>query len=149
MDRDDRAFSLMDDAATISAIVRRTPAARLAEVAFADWTWLDLIGHVADTAELFAERVRRCIEESDPSFPDRDTDAWVRERRGSRDAAECAARIAAEHMRIVRLLDGPGAPERTGAHSTHGRVTAGWLADYQVRHSREHVRELQAAFPPG
>ncbi|MDO8562806.1 MAG: DinB family protein [Candidatus Limnocylindria bacterium] len=149
MDRDDRAFSLMDDAATISAIVRRTPAARLAEIAFADWTWLDLIGHVADTAELFAERVRRCIEEDDPSFPDRDTDAWVSERRGSRDAAECAARISAEHMRLVRLLDAPGAPARTATHSTHGRVTAGQVADYQVRHSREHVRELQAAFPPG
>ena len=54
---------LADDAATISAIVRRVPVERLRAERFGDWTALDLIGHVADTAALFAMRVRRA-----PSF---------------------------------------------------------------------------------
>lgn len=122
-DRDERALSLMDDAATISAITRRIATERLRSIAFADWSWLDLIGHVADTAELFAGRLRRIVEEDEPM-------------------------ITEEHLRIIRLLDLPGAPTRTGHHSSHGRVDGGWIADYQMRHSREHTLELAGAFPP-
>lgn len=147
-DRDERALSLMDDAATISAIARRVPLERLQSTAFVDWSWLDVIGHVADTAELFAGRLRRIVEESEPALPTIDTDGWVAERRASRDPITCASRIQAEHMRIVQLLDSPGAATRIGVHGTHGRVDGGWIADYQLRHSREHTLELAKAFPP-
>ena len=148
-DRDERALSLMDDAATISAITRRIAAERLRSIAFADWSWLDLIGHVADAAELFAGRLRRIVEEDEPLIAEIDTDGWVAERRALRDPIECAARITGEHLRIIRLLDLPGAPTRTGHHSRHGRVDGSWIADYQMRHSREHTLELARAFPPG
>jgi len=147
-DRDERAFSLMDDAATISAITRRVPAERLRMIAFADWSWLDVIGHVADTAELFAERLRRIVEENEPALLSLDTDGWVAERRTSRDPIECARTIKEQHLRIVQFLDIPGALTRTGVHSVHGRVDGGWIADYQARHSHEHTLELAKAFPP-
>ena len=147
-DRDERAFSLMDDAASLSAIARRVPAERLRALAFGDWSWLDLIGHVADTAELFAERLRRIVEENEPALPNIDTDGWVAERRASRDPIDCARKIKEQHLRIVQLLDTPGAVTRIGVHSTHGRVDGGWIADYQARHSREHTLELAKAFPP-
>ena len=148
MDRDERAFSLMDDAATISAIVRRVPAERLGESAFDGWSWLDVIGHLADTAALFTDRVARILREEEPALPDVDTDAWVRERRAARVPLACAKAVAAEHARLVRLLDEPGALARYGVHSLHGRVSAGWIADYHARHAHDHTLAVVGAFPP-
>ena len=63
---EDTAFTLADDAATIAAIVRRTPDERLRAVRLAEWTAKEVIGHLADAAEIFAERVRLCVEQDRP-----------------------------------------------------------------------------------
>ena len=65
---EDTAFTLADDAATISAIVRRTPDERLRAAKIGDWTAKEVIGHVADLAEVFAERVRRCVTDDRPAL---------------------------------------------------------------------------------
>jgi len=72
---EDAAFRLADDAATVSAIVRRTPDEQLRAVRFGEWNAKQVIGHLAASAEVFAERVRRCIEEERPSLPGWDQDA--------------------------------------------------------------------------
>ena len=72
---DDTAFSLADDAATISALVRRAGPERLRDARFGEWTALQLIAHLADSAEIFAERVRRCVEEHEPVIESFDPDA--------------------------------------------------------------------------
>ena len=66
---DDSAFTLADDAATIARIVRTVSADRLRAVKFGDWTAVEVIGHLADASEMFAERVRRCIDEDRPALP--------------------------------------------------------------------------------
>jgi len=142
---EDGAFTLMDDAATVNAIVRRTPVERLREKRFGDWTAIDLIAHLTDTAEVFAERVRRAQEEDTPKL-----EAIPSGTLGSphRDPMDLAKRMLAAHQKIVALLTRPGAVERPAIHAEWGRVDAGHIAAYQARHSREHVAELGAAFPP-
>jgi hypothetical protein len=146
---DDTAFTLADDAATISAIVRRTPDADLRAVRIGDWSAKEVIGHLADAAEVFAERVRRCVAEDRPALAAFDPDAVARERRNDEaDAMALSRRLQAAHAAIVQLLAAPGARERIGVHAEHGPVTAAWIAAYQARHSHEHVQELQPHFPP-
>jgi len=146
---DDTAFTLADDAATISAIVRRTPDDQLRAVKVGDWTAKEVIGHVADMAEVFAERVRRCATEDRPTLPGVDQDAIQAERRNNdADPMALSKRIQAAHASIVRLLQEPGVADRLGLHAERGPVSAGWIAAYQARHSHEHVTELQPHFPP-
>lgn len=146
---DDAAFTLADDAATISALVRRTPDERLRAVKIGAWTAKEVIGHVTDMAEVYAERVRRCVAEDRPALPSVDQDAVHAERKNNdADAMALSKRLHAAHAAIVQTLQRPGARDRIGVHSEHGPVTAGWIAAYQARHSHEHVMELQPHFPP-
>lgn len=146
---EDTAFTLADDAATISAIVRRTPDDRLRAVTIGDWTAKEVIGHIADMAEVYAERIRRCVAEDRPALPSVDQDAVQAERHNNdADAMTLSKRLQAAHAAIVQALQQPSARERVGLHAEHGPVTAGWLGAYQARHSHEHVTELQPHFPP-
>ena len=146
---EDTAFTLADDAATISAVVRRTPDEQLRAVTVGEWTAKEVIGHIADMAEVFAERVRLCVHEERPALASVDPVAIQAARRNNdADPMALSRRIHAAHSAIVRLLQEPGATDRMGVHAERGPVTAGWLGAYQARHSHEHVAELQPHFPP-
>jgi len=146
---EDTAFTLADDVATISAIVRRTPDEQLRAVKVGDWSAKEVIGHVADMAEVFADRIRRCAAEDRPGLPSVDQEV-VRAQRNNNaaDPMALSRRLQAAHAAIVRLLQQPGVRDRIGVHAERGPVTAGWLGAYQARHSHEHVTELQPHFPP-
>lgn len=143
---DDKAFALMDGAATVNRIVRTTPLERLRERRFGEWSAVQVLGHLADVADVFAERVRRAVEEDTPRLEaipggsGADPDA---------DPMALARRLLASHQRVVALLRSPGAAERPAVHSEWGRVTAGHIAAYLAAHSSEHTAELGPAFPPG
>ena len=146
---EDSAFTLADDAATIARIVRTVSADRLRAVKFGDWTAVELIGHLADTSEIFAERVRRCVEEDRPAIPSFDQDALAAERRNAgRDPMELSRRFSAAHAQIVQLLMEEPARSRPGIHSEYGELDAGHFGAYQARHAHEHSADLAAAFPP-
>ncbi|MGH2491114.1 MAG: DinB family protein [Candidatus Limnocylindria bacterium] len=146
---EDSAFTLADDAATLARIVRTVSADRLRATRFGEWNAVEVIGHVADSAEIFAERVRRCIEEDRPSLPSFDQDALAAERRNAeRDPMELSRRVSAAHAEIVRRLMDERARSRPGIHSEHGELDAGHFGAYQARHGHEHASELAAAFPP-
>ena len=146
---EDTAFTLADDAATISAIVRRTPDEGLRAVKIGDWTAKEVIGHITDIAEAFAERVRRCASEDRPVLPVVDQDAIHAERKNNdADAMRLSKRFQAAHGEIIQLLQRPGVRERVGVHAERGPVSAGWLGAYHARHAHEHVTELQPHFPP-
>lgn len=145
---DDTAFSLADDAATVARIVR-TAGDRLRSTKFGEWTAVEVIGHLADSAEIFAERVRRCIEEDRPTLESFDQDALAKERRNAeRDPLDLSRRVSAAHATIVRLLMDERARSRPGIHSEHGELDAGHFGAYQARHGHEHAVELAKAFPP-
>ena len=146
---EDKAFFLADDAATIARIVRTVPVTRLRATKFDQWTALEIIGHVADAAEIFADRVQRCIDEDRPAVVSYDQDAMAAERRNNeRDPMELSRRLSAAHSRIVQLLVRPGAAARPATHSDWGEVDAGHFAAYQADHSHGHTSELAKAFPP-
>jgi hypothetical protein len=146
---DDTAFTLADDASTIARVVRTTTRDRLRATRFDEWTALEVIGHVADMAEVFAERVRRIAGEEKPRLAGVDQDAVHAERRNNeRDPMEFSKRIQAAHAEIVRLLANPANRARTGVHGEWGEVDAAHVAAYQAKHSHEHVAELAARFPP-
>lgn len=146
---DDRALQLADDAATIARIVRTVPVEKLRATRFDQWTALEIIGHVADAAEIFADRVQRCIEADRPEIASYDQDALAAERRNNeRDPMELSRRLSAAHSRIVQLLQQPGAAARPGRHSAWGEVDAGHFAAYQADHSHGHTSDLAKAFPP-
>lgn len=146
---EDVAFTLADGAATVSAIVRRAPDERLRSTRFGEWSAKQVIGHLADSAELFADRVRRALEEDMPHLPAWDGDAAAaRGAYDSGDAMEMSRRIQRAFHEIVTLLQRPGAAQRPARHADWGVVPAGHLAAYQAKHSHDHVAELQRAFPP-
>jgi len=146
---EDKAFFLADDASTVARIVRTVPADRLRATKFDEWTALEIIGHVADAAEIFAERVQRCIAEDRPTVASYDQDAVAAEHRNNeRDPMELSRRLSAAHSRIIQLLQRPGAAARLGIHSDWGEVDAGHFAAYQADHSHGHTSELAKAFPP-
>ena len=146
---EDSAFTLADDASTLARIVRTVGADRLRSVKFGDWSAVEVIGHLADSAEIFAERVRRCIEEDRPALASFDQDQIARERRNAeRDPMDLSRRVSAAHATIVRLLMDERARSRPGIHSEHGELDAGHFGAYQARHGHEHAVELAKAFPP-
>ena len=146
---EDTAFTLADDAATISAIVRRTPDEQLRGVKIGDWTAKEVIGHVADMAEVFAERVRRIVSEDKPRLAPVDQDQIHAERRNNeRDPMELSKRVQAAHAEIVRLLMTAANRARLGIHGDWGEVPASHVAAYQARHAHEHVSDLAPRFPP-
>ncbi len=142
---EDEAFSLMDDAATVNRIVRTVPTDRLRAMRVGEWSAIQALAHLVATAEVFAERVRRAQEEDTPTLA-------VMPSGGGADAdaepMDLARRLLRAHQRIVASLQQPGSRERSAIHEEWGRVTAGHIAAYQADHSRAHVRELAAAFPP-
>jgi len=146
---DDKAFLLADDAATIARIVRTVPAEKLRGTKLDQWTALEVIGHVTDAAEIFADRVERCVNENNPRLASYDQDAIARESRNNeREPMELSRRLSAAHGRIVQLLQRPGAAGRPGVHSDWGQVDAGHFAAYQADHSHGHASDLAALFPP-
>src|SRR2546425_13080814 len=146
---EDKAFWLADDAATIARIVRTVPPDRLRATKFDQWTAVEIIGHLADAAEIFADRVQRCVDEERPEVASYDQDAVAAERRNDvRDPMELSRRLSAAHSRIIHLLQRPGAVARAAVHSAWGEVDAGHFGAYQADHSHGHTSELSAAFPP-
>ncbi len=146
---DDTAFTLADDASTVARIVRIVPLERLKAERFDDWTALEVIGHVADMAEVFAERVRRMVNEDHPALPAVDQDAVARERHNDEgDPMAFAKRIQAAHGEIVRLLFAPANRDRRGLHGELGEIDAAFAGAYQARHAHEHVGDLAERFPP-
>jgi hypothetical protein len=146
---DETAFLLADNAATVARIVRTVPVERLRATRFGEWTAVELLGHLADAAEIFADRVRRCIEEDRPPIASYDQDAIAAERRNAeRDPMELSRRVMDAHGRMVQLLVQVDRRTRPGVHGEWGEVDAGHFAAYQARHASEHVADLARAFPP-
>ena len=146
---DDTAFTLADDASTVARIVRTATADQLRAVKFDEWSGLEVLGHVADTADVFAERVRRIAAEDRPKLPNMDQDKVHAERKNNaREPMEFAKRIQAAHGEIVRILSTHANRARLGIHEEQGEMDAAHVAAYQARHSHEHVTEVAARFPP-
>lgn len=146
---DDTAFTLADDAATIARIVRTVPAERLRTEMFDRWSALEVIGHIADISEVYADRVRRVLSEDRPFLRSVDPDVLAAERKNNeRDPMALAKRIQAAHGEIVRSLAAAPGRVRVGLHEEHGEMDAAYIAAYHAQHAHEHAADLAGRFPP-
>ncbi len=146
---DDTAFTLADDASTVARIARTATVEQLRAAKFDQWSGLEVLGHVADMAEVFAERVRRIATEQLPRLPGVDQDSVHAERHNDgREPMEFAKRIQAAHGEIILILSTPANRSRLGIHEEQGEMDAAHVAAYQARHAHEHVSEVAARFPP-
>jgi hypothetical protein len=146
---DDTAFVLADDAATVARISRTATAEQLRATRFDEWSGMEVLGHVADMAEVFAERVRRIVDEERPLLAGVDQDAIHAHRRNhEREPLELSRRIQKAHGEIVRLLAAPANRARVGVHAEWGEVDAAHVAAYQARHAHGHVTDVAERFPP-
>ena len=146
---DDTAFTLADDAATVARIARTASADALRAVKFDEWTALEVLGHVADMADVFAERVRRIVGEDKPRLVSVDQDALHAQRKNNaREPMEFSKRIQAAHGEMVQLLATKANRSRVGVHGEWGEVDAAHVAAYQARHAHEHVTDVAGKFPP-
>jgi hypothetical protein len=146
---EDTAFTLADDASTVARIARMATADQLRATKFGEWTGLEVLGHVADMAEVFAGRVRRVAAEERPRLPAVDQDKVQAERRNNaREPMEFAQRIQAAHGEIIRILSTTANRVRLAVHEEQGEVDAAHLAGYHARHAHEHVTAVAAQFPP-
>lgn len=141
---DDVLMTLKDDAATVNALVRRTPRARLEEPRFGEWSASEVIAHVTYIAEVMRERIARCLAEDSPAIRSVPDGALPDER----DPMKLAKRLQVAHAAMVELLLEPGAAERPATHPEWGSVNAGFFAAYHAKHGHEHIAELARAFPP-
>ena len=136
---------LKEDADTLAALVAKHDDATLRSTRVGTWTVKELVGHLVDTAELFAERVRRCVIEERPFFPDFDTEKAVAERgHNERDAGRLATRFAAANEEIATLLAEPWNLGRVGVHELQGERTASHFGAYHAEHAHGHVGELRS-----
>ena len=145
---DDTALVLADSSATIARIVRTVPADKLRATRFGEWTAVELLGHLADAAEIFADRVERCIEEDLPAIASYDQDAVAAERRNA-ERDPLGSRSASWWRTAAWSSCSPSrSPLAAGVHGEWGVVDAGHFAAYQAKHAGEHTGELAKAFPP-
>ncbi len=136
--------TLKNDAATVKALVRRTPRARLEERRFGDWSAIELISHVTFIAEVMRARIERCLAEERPAVAAVPDGALADER----EPAILARRLQKAYAAIVDLLMQPGAAGRPATHPEWGSVSAGFFAAHQATHGHDHIVELAKAFPP-
>lgn len=121
------------------------------------WSVKDVVAHMHDVEGIaFTVRIRRMVEEDNPSIASIDPSARLTDGGYAAHAldellAELAVRRA-EHLTWLRSLD-PAALARTGQHDTAGTLTPSAIvhqwAFHDLAHTRQIMEMLQAPLTPG
>jgi uncharacterized damage-inducible protein DinB len=111
------------------------------------WSTLEVLCHLADTEQLFAERMKRVIAEDRPPLLYADPDRWVANLAyHDRDAAEEVAFIRATRQQMSRVLrtQPPEAWQRVGLHNKAGEQTLEQLLRKAIDHLAHHLEFIKA-----
>ena len=123
----------LDDAA-----VRRRPAD-------GEWSVVEVVAHLADTEQRALERVRRMLDEDNPSIAGFDQAALAVERRyHEMDVAEQLARfeaLRAEHVALLESLDDAGWT-RPGIHQEQGAMTVQLYEAHMAGEDADHLAQI-------
>ena len=112
------------------------------------WGVIEVLCHLRDWDEIFAERFRATVEQERPFLPTFDDELWPIERdyRGQ-DPGKTFERF--RHLRtdlVAFLTDLPlEAWQRPAEHGAYGEVTLHWMADHVCDHDREHLEQVRDA----
>lgn len=110
------------------------------------WSTREVICHVADMDQVYAERMKRVIAEKEPTLSNADPDQFAaRLAYAHRDVAEEIALIEAIRAEVARILRtlGPADFQRRGIHSSDGPLTLATLLERITGHIPHHVRFIE------
>ena len=121
--------------------LRRRPSAQ-------EWSVLEVLCHLRDSAEIEGLRVRRLVEEENPTLEPYDQEALARDRDYQGDDS-LRVRTAVRAFwgglayQLERLSEAQW--QRAGTHPEQGRVTVGSRAERMAQHAQEHTEQMRAA----
>lgn len=113
----------------------------------AEWSVVEVVGHLCDIESLWAGRIRQMLAAEQPAFPNFDPDATVAQQRyQEKQLAALLSTFAerrAEHLEFLRGLRAPQL-ERGGIHAVRGPVTVGQAIMLLSKHDQMHLSQIEA-----
>jgi len=112
------------------------------------WGVVEILPHLRDWEEIFAQRVQAVLTTERPFLESFDDELWVIERdyRGQDTAATLAnfRRLREGLVEVLREVPS-GAWDRTAEHEVHGPITLRWLVARIMDHDTEHREQARDA----
>jgi len=109
------------------------------------WSISEVLAHLADIENVYAERVRRILEKDSPTLQKYEQPGPADARAYSRGvAAEHLTRYAVERRAVVAVLKSApaSAGTRTAKHSELGVITLSQMLNEWASHDLGHVRQI-------
>ena len=108
-----------------------------------EWSQHECLTHLWICEQhIFLPRMRRIVAEDNPALPLVDEVALMqREWNPRRPRAELLREFLADRADEMALLE-PADWSRPGAHATRGPITLGWVVDYALAHTFEHMSQM-------
>ena len=110
------------------------------------WSIREVVCHLADAEIIYADRMKRVLAETNPTFFDADPDQFrqaLSDKNRSVDAELSVVESVRRHMLpILRAVDEDGL-HRTGVHSLDGPMTLHTLLQRITNHIPHHVRFIE------
>ena len=118
-----------------------------------EWSIVEVCAHLRDSLEIDGERIRRMLEEDEPSISSYDQEALVRERDYQAESMPLV-------LTVLRAFSGGNAYaleglseeqwQRGGRHEERGPINVGGYAEQQAEHVRVHLEQIRGLRPaPG
>lgn len=112
-----------------------------------DWSPREVVGHLRDSAQVFARRIELIRSQQRPDLPDFRTDAPQR-LADYRDtpAATLVEQLEEAQEALVQAAAAvtPGEVVRAGVHERQGEMTLGDIMRFLPEHQRDHAEQLAA-----
>lgn len=110
------------------------------------WSVLEIVCHLRDSVSEEGVRVRRLVEEENPTLVPYDQDAWAVERRyGEEDPRRALTALRAFWAGLAYQLENLSDEQwaRAGIHPETGPVTVHSRAERQAEHGRDHLAQMR------
>jgi uncharacterized damage-inducible protein DinB len=107
------------------------------------WSIQQIVLHLADTEQVFADRMKRVIAEDNPTLLSFDENLWAShlnyDGQSAQDACALLGLTRRQMACILRALP-DSAFDRKGMHSVAGAMTLGELVAKDVKHLEHHLK---------
>lgn len=111
------------------------------------WSIVEVCAHLRDSLEIDGERIRRMLEENEPSIPPYDQEALAREHDyQSESMPPVLTALRAFSGGNAYVLEGLSDEQwqRGGRHEERGPITVGGYAEQQAEHVRVHLEQIRS-----
>ncbi|HET8571670.1 MAG TPA: DinB family protein [Candidatus Limnocylindria bacterium] len=150
-EREELLKALRSNPVTLQTLVRGlTDAALRARPAPDEWSIVEVVAHLGDTEERTLERVRRMLDEDNPTLPGFDQAALGVERHyHDMDFGEALRRflaLRAEHLGLLESLDDAGW-RRPGVHAENGPMSVQLYESHIAGEDADHMAQIARLVP--